>query len=212
MSALVLKHENSSDESNNTDEVVHHLLLEIGKSNDVQIRKQAFTDLHRMFNERLERHLSKYGDIDVHQLSDLSQMTWMRVYNNAHKYRGVHGARSAKSFILTIADNIARNAIREAKRRRTQEITIDSDLLAAILADDGRTPEEHYIAKELHEQKLKDLTQYLTSHEMEVLRLLIRGYLQKEVAKKVGSSPSAVSQTKKRILDKHEKQRQHLGK
>lgn len=159
-----------------------HLLLSRMKIGDISAWDR-FVDVEQ---KALWKYLvSAFDCFSDDEIEDIMQEVFLKVYNKGIYYRG-SSEGEAKAWLHRIARNVAIDLIRDRERR------------PAPLIED--IPSDENIEDSIYE--LDRFFYGLTIREVEVLRLILDGYKEAEVAEKLGIARPRVSQLMKSIRKK----------
>jgi RNA polymerase sigma-70 factor (ECF subfamily) len=163
----------------------------------------AFGELVCRYGDGILGYLTKMSR-NRHEAEDLFQETFKRVHEKAHTFRG----SQFKSWLFTIATNVAIDGIRRGKRMRMVSLNekldcTDQDgeeLSAVALADDSCEPSQE-AAKAEQVQQVRDAIMSLPSRQRATLVLAYYEQLSyTEVAKVLGCSLGTVKTQMYRAL------------
>jgi RNA polymerase sigma-70 factor (ECF subfamily) len=157
--------------------------------------KTAFSELVRRYGDSILGYLMRMSG-NHHQAEDLFQETFKRVHEKAHTFRG----GKFKSWLFTIATNVAIDGLRRRRRMRIVSLNQrldcsdqDSEELSAVaLADDSYEPSQE-AAKAEQVEKVREAIESLPARQRATLVLAYYQQLSyPEVAKVMGCSLGTV--------------------
>ncbi len=165
--------------------------------------KTAFSELVRRYGDGLFGYLMKMSK-NRHQAEDLFQETFKRVHEKAHTF---HGSQF-KSWLFTIATNVAIDGLRRRRRMRVVSLNQKLDctdqngeeLSTVALVDDSCEPSQE-VAKAEQVERVRAAIESLPARQRATLVL---AYYQQltypEVAKVMGCSLGTVKTQMSRAL------------
>jgi RNA polymerase sigma-70 factor (ECF subfamily) len=165
--------------------------------------KTAFSELVRRYGDSILGYLMRMSG-NHHQAEDLFQETFKRVHEKAHTFRG----GKFKSWLFTIATNVAIDGLRRRRRMRIVSLNQrldcsdqDSEELSAVaLADDSYEPSQE-AAKAEQVEKVREAIESLPARQRATLVLAYYQQLSyPEVAKVMGCSLGTVKTQMYRAL------------
>jgi RNA polymerase sigma-70 factor (ECF subfamily) len=163
----------------------------------------AFGELVRRYGNGVLGYLIKMSG-NRHEAEDLFQETFKRVHEKAHTFRG----SQFKSWLFTIATNVAIDGLRRRRRMRVVSLNQKLDctdrnseeLSAVALADDSCEPSQE-AAKAEQVQQVRDAIESLPARQRATLVLAYYQQLSyPEVAKVLGCSLGTVKTQMYRAL------------
>ena len=163
----------------------------------------AFGELVRRYGNGVLGYLIKMSG-NRHEAEDLFQETFKRVHEKAHTFRG----SQFKSWLFTIATNVAIDGLRRRRRMRVVSLNQKLDctdrnseeLSAVALADDSCEPSQE-AAKAEQVQQVRDAIESLPARQRATLVLAYYQQLNyPEVAKVLGCSLGTVKTQMYRAL------------
>lgn len=128
---------------------------------------------------------------DYHLAEDIFQETFLRVYREA---RGFREGSSFKTWLYTIALNLARDALRRSKRR--PEISLETEMGSGREGEPGRVsdlipgrepgPREEAGGRELEEILERELSVLSEDHRRVIVLSRLNGLKYREIAEVLG--------------------------
>jgi RNA polymerase sigma-70 factor, ECF subfamily len=171
----------------------------------------AFGEFFKRFEPQVNRHLNRISR-DQATADDLSQDVFYRVWERAEQWSG---KGSARSWLLTIATNLALNHIRTVKRRRERPLDPmpdpyaedDETLAPSWMIDESAVGADEQLERAERSQLLTGLVNELPDDKREVLQLVYNAELDiRDVAEQLGIPEGTVKSrmfhARRRLVDR----------